>query len=177
MSGHAFTYRRQRWHCTRCLAVVPSVVIRDWAERVRCRNVHRFNHRVRVESMAGQPIDRSHTLHYWKGVLFCGKCGYWAQDKPKKLRFECPGRAGRTTGGATTLRRLSQGLHPQYGRVFTMADQCAIGRQRWDLIRTTHLADTYESGSDGSERDPTLLARLKRHACDLPQARAKRVRY
>ena len=60
-------------------------------------------------------IDPSHALAIGASIVYCKKCGAYAEAKAVGLKNPCEG-APASVGAATRLARVRRGRHPRSGR-------------------------------------------------------------
>jgi len=107
--------------CSRCKQVPEQGLARAWL-RTKC--VPRPDFARICAASAAQPsslfgmclvigareVHGSHSMHLFKGIFFCSKCGYYSGKKLQHLREACIGTL--TKAGAASLSRLRSGKLP-----------------------------------------------------------------
>ena len=116
------TEGRDTFRCTQCMATVQGRKIIKLLQNGPCVGrqltptyhfTRRIVHKVCVDR---HELERSHALAKVKGLVYCTKCGFYATQRPRKLKEEClKSRAGggqRTPAGKANLLAIWSGKPP-----------------------------------------------------------------
>ena len=110
---------------------MPASSINAPLKRIHGLSDYRPNRPIRLNEGVspmhlGTVIHSTHRLQWYRGILYCIKCGSYCQTRVQGLKLECPvkepGQAP-PMGRARGLRRLKAGKHPEGSRsVFPLPD-------------------------------------------------------
>ncbi len=124
LSHHSFATSKDVVKCCACLATTGLNSPAIWARiNSECHPAikQRINQPINIPEplvIGNRASHSSHNLYPYKGIQYCGACGFMALKLMRSVVLECKGTQGRTLHGQRVLDVIKDNICPIVGQAW-----------------------------------------------------------